>query len=126
MRALQRWLAALIVAAVAVQFLLAGAGAFGAISFGAHTATGWSIAALSVLAMLVAGASRSHVRASAMLLGAVVVQVVLGVLGTQTSAWFGAVHGLNALVVVGAAVNLARTTAASAAPHHVATAEPTT
>jgi hypothetical protein len=39
LRTVQRLLATLIVAAIAVQFLLAGAGAFGAISFSAHTAT---------------------------------------------------------------------------------------
>ncbi|MGH2908143.1 MAG: hypothetical protein ACRDK8_02455 [Solirubrobacteraceae bacterium] len=114
LRQLQRWLAALIAAAVAVQFLLAGAGAFGAISFSAHTATGWTIAALSVLAMIVAAAARSHLRATALLLGAVVVQAALGVLGTQTAAWFGALHGLNAVVVLAAAAHLARTTATTA------------
>jgi hypothetical protein len=125
LRQLQRWLAALIAVAVAAQFLLAGAGAFGAISFSAHTATGWTIAALSALAMILAAAARSHVRATAMLFGAVVVQVALGVLGSNTAAWFGALHGLNALVVIGAAGNLARTTAAAQTSRSAAAVEPT-
>lgn len=107
---LQRWLAALLVAAVAAQFLLAGAGAFGASSFKPHTGLGWAIAVVSVILLLVALAGRRHIRASAILFAIVVVQVVLGVLGENASAWFGAVHGLNALLVMGAAVNLARRT----------------
>ncbi|MGH2859408.1 MAG: DUF6220 domain-containing protein [Solirubrobacteraceae bacterium] len=108
---LQRWLAALLVAAVAAQFLLAGAGAFGATSFKPHTGLGWAIAVVSLILLLVALAGRRHVRASAILFATVVVQVLLGVLGENASAWFGAVHGLNALLVMGAAVNLARRTA---------------
>jgi hypothetical protein len=50
------------------------------------------------------------------LVAAVAVQVALGVLGENTSAWFGAVHGLNALIVAGAGVNLARRTQTSHRP----------
>lgn len=107
----QRWLAGLLVAAIAAQFLLAGAGAFHATGFGAHTGLGWAIAAVSLILLIVALLARRQQQASAILLGAVVVQVVLGVLGTNASAWFGALHALNALAVVGAAVNLARRTA---------------
>jgi hypothetical protein len=39
---LQRWLARLIVAAVAAQVVLAGTGGFGATSFKPHSAIGWS------------------------------------------------------------------------------------
>jgi hypothetical protein len=108
---LHRWLAALVAAAVAVQLLLAGAGAFGATSFHPHTGLGWAIAAVSLLVLLAALLGRSEARASGVLFAVVAVQVALGVLGTQSSAWFGAVHGFNALVVAGAAATLARRTA---------------
>ena len=108
--AVHRWLAALTLAAVAVQFLLAGAGAFGAASFKAHTALGWATAALSLIVLAVAALGRRELRASVLLFAAIVVQVALGVLGENSSAWFGAVHGLNALVVAAAAFNLARRT----------------
>jgi hypothetical protein len=92
----QRWLPRLILAAVAAQFVLAGAGAFGATSFKPHTAIDWATGAL--------------------LLAVVGVQVAVGVLGDIASAWFGAVHGLDALIVAGAAVNLARRTQTSHEP----------
>lgn len=113
----QRWLAVLLVGALAGQFLLAGAGAFGAASFKPHTSLGWAIAALSLILLVVALVSRRAQRASVILFTAVVLQVVLGVLGENASAWFGALHALNALAVMGAAVNLARRTA----PAHTGT-----
>jgi Family of unknown function (DUF6220) len=109
---IQRWLVRLIVGAVVAQFVLAGAGAFGATSFKPHTAVGWATVILCLIALALAALSRRAVRASAALFLAVVVQVALGVLGENTSAWFGAVHGLNALLVAGAAVHLTRRTQA--------------
>jgi hypothetical protein len=109
-RVVQRWLAAGVLLAVAVQFALAGAGAFGATSFKPHTGLGWAIAAASLLVLLIAMPARNHLRASALLFVAVAVQVALGVLGENSSAWFGALHGLNALIVAAAAINLVRAT----------------
>lgn len=119
-----RWLAAVIVAAVAVQFLLAGAGAFHATSFKAHTAVGWATAFFSLIALIAAALGRRELRASGLLFAAVAVQVLLGVLGENSSAWFGAVHGLNALVVIAAAVNLARRTAGAGSNPPVASSRP--
>jgi ABC-type multidrug transport system permease subunit len=110
-RVAHRWLAALVAAAIGVQFLLAGAGAFHATSFDPHTGLGWMIAAASLLVLLAALLGRSELTASGLLFAAVAVQVALGVLGAQSSPWFGALHGLNALVAMGAAANLARRTA---------------
>jgi Family of unknown function (DUF6220) len=107
----QRWLAGLLIASIAGQFLLAGAGAFGATSFKPHTSLGWAIAAMSLILLVIALLTRRARRASAFLFTAVVLQVVLGVLGENASAWFGALHALNALAVLGAAFNLARGTA---------------
>ena len=107
---LQRWLVRLILGAVGAQFVLAGAGAFGATSFKPHTAIGWFTAALGLIAVAVAALGRRELPATASLFAVVAIQIALGVLGEKTSAWFGAVHGLNALIVAGAAVNLARRT----------------
>jgi hypothetical protein len=42
------------------------------------------------------------------LAGAAAFHAGLGVLGSDTQAWFGALHGINALAVMGAAGSLAR------------------
>jgi len=108
MRAAHRQLARLIAAAIVVQFFLAGAGAFGAASFGPHKALGWLLLLLAVVELLLALAGRNLVRHTGVLLLLVVVQVILGVLGSDVSAWFGAVHATNALGVMAAAATLAR------------------
>jgi len=48
------------------------------------------------------------VRHSGALLFLVALQAGLGVLGADTQAWFGALHGLNALAVLAAAGTLTR------------------
>jgi hypothetical protein len=111
MNAVQRLLAVLVVAGVAIQFFLAGAGAFGATSYSPHKAVGYALTATALIALLVALLTRRLLLPSLLLVGALVVQVALGSLGTSSSNWFGAFHGLNALVVMGTAVNLARRTA---------------
>jgi hypothetical protein len=108
MRTTHTYLARGIAAAVVVQFFLAGAGAFGASSFAPHRTLGWLLLLLAVVELLFALAGRVRVRHSGVLLAAVGLQVALGVLGTDTSAWFGALHAVNALVVLGAAATLAR------------------
>ena len=110
-QAVQRLLALLIVVGVASQFFLAAAGAFGATSYSSHKAVGYALVIAALVALVVSLAARRHVLPSLMLVAAAVVQVVLGGLGTSSSSWFGAFHGLNALVVMGTAGNLARRTA---------------
>jgi hypothetical protein len=107
---LQRFLALAIVIAVAAQFFLAGAGSFGATSYSTHRALGMALGIAAAAALLTALITRRHLVASSLLLGAVVIQIALGSLGT-THAWFGAFHGLNALFVLATAGNLARRTA---------------
>jgi hypothetical protein len=102
------WLCALITLAVVAQFLLAGAAAFGAISFDAHTALGWGIAGAALLTLVLAVLGRDEVHASGVLFIAVAIQVALGALGTHLSAWFGSVHAVNALIVLVTAVNITR------------------
>lgn len=107
-RTAHRRLAQLIAAAIAVQFFLAGAGAFGASSFGSHRTLGWLLLAMAVAEMPLALLGRTLVGPSGVLVLATLVQVLLGVLGSETSPWFGAVHGVNALAVTAAAVSLVR------------------
>ena len=107
-RSTHRVLVTLIVAGVGFQFLLAGAGAFGATSFNAHRALGWALLFLAGIAFVVALAAMKLVRHSGALLLVVALQAGLGVLGAETQAWFGALHGLNALAVMAAAGTLAR------------------
>jgi hypothetical protein len=119
-RPLQRLLALLIVAAVAAQFFLAAAGAFGAISYSAHETVGYTLAAAALVAVLVALVGRRQRLASLLLVVALAVQVALGSLGTSSSSWFGAFHGLNALLVMATAGNLARRAAAGPADSRAA------
>ncbi|MEA2382877.1 MAG: hypothetical protein QOH72_2848 [Solirubrobacteraceae bacterium] len=99
--AAQRGLASLSMALVATQFFLAGAGAFGATSFDAHKTVG-SVLVLVVLAgLLVAALVRRHVAHAAIFLGVTVLQLVLGTVGSDEP-WIGALHGLNAIAVLGA------------------------
>lgn len=107
-RTVHRQLARLIAAAIVVQFFLAGAGAFSATSFTPHKTLGWLLLLFAAVEMLFALLGRTLVRHTGVLLLVTVVQVLLGVLGSDTSAWFGAVHAVNALGVMAAAGTLAR------------------
>jgi hypothetical protein len=93
----------LTLAAITVQVGFAGLGAFGA-SFDAHRALGMVIPALTlliVIAMLVARPGARDVLMTVALIVLSVLQVVLGGLGDTSSEWFGAVHALNALALLG-------------------------
>jgi hypothetical protein len=104
----QRVLATLVAAGVAVQFFLAGAGAFGATSFAPHRALGWTLLLLAGIVFIVSLPARRLIGHSGVLFMVVALQAALGVLGADTEAWFGALHGLNALAVMAASATLAR------------------
>ena len=107
-RATHRVLASVLAAGVAVQVFLAGAGAFGATGYGPHRALGWALLIVALVELLVAVAAARLIRHTTALVLVVGLQVALGVLGTETQAWFGAFHALNALAVMAAAGTLAR------------------
>jgi hypothetical protein len=107
-RSTQRVLVSAIAAGIAVQFFLAGAGAFHAAGYGAHRALGWALLIAAGIAFVVALAAVRLVGHSAFLLLVFGLQAGLGVLGADTQAWFGALHAVNALAVMGAAGTLAR------------------
>jgi hypothetical protein len=105
--------AATTVAAIAVQFALAGFGAFtmdktpSDNAYGAHAALGIAIAVLTVLilaAVLASRAARAHPTtlrlAVVLVVLALAVQPILGGTGQNVPA-LGALHGLNGLVIFG-------------------------
>jgi hypothetical protein len=108
-----RYLVRLTALGVLMQFFLAGAGAFGATSFTAHTALGTTLIGLTAIALLAALVARRLRRHTALLFGVTLLQGLLGTLGADTQAWFGGLHAVNALAVMGAAATLARRTAAA-------------
>ncbi len=90
-------------AAIAVQVGFAGLGAFGA-SFDAHRALGMAIPALALLIMIAVLIARPGGRGVLLAVGLAVlavVQVMLAGLGDNSSEWFGALHAVNALVLIG-------------------------
>jgi hypothetical protein len=91
-----RWLATLIMAGIAVQFLLAGAGAFGADAFHAHEVLGQALLALGVVAFAVALLARDHELLAGILAVLLILQLDFGEIAKHT-AWIGALHGLGAL-----------------------------
>jgi hypothetical protein len=99
--AAQRGLASLAMALVLTQFFLAGAGAFGATSFDAHKTVGSLLVVVVLLGLLVAALARRHVAHAAIFFGVTVLQLVLGTVGADEP-WVGALHGLNAIAVMGA------------------------
>jgi Family of unknown function (DUF6220) len=107
--AVQRGIAVLAMALIAAQFFLAGAGAFGATSFDAHKTVGSVLVLIALLGLLAAALARRFVGHAALFLGATALQLALGALGADTP-WIGALHGLNALVVMGVGGTLARKT----------------
>jgi Family of unknown function (DUF6220) len=92
---------------VATQFFLAGAGAFGATSFDAHRSVGSIAGLVALVGLALAALTRRHRGHSAAVVGLLVLQFALGSLGSDEP-WIGALHGLNALAVMGAAGTLAR------------------
>ncbi len=105
-RVLLTWLSIVFVAALAAQFFLAGAGAFGA-GWDAHVAFGIILVLGSLLLVVVAGFARRLLLLAIVLFVLMVAQMVLAQAGADASAWVAALHGLNALVVFGLATMIA-------------------
>lgn len=105
-----RGLGAITLLACVVQIVFAGLGAYGA-SFDAHRALGGIIMLLTILMLLVVLLARPSWQAVGLTLLVVVlatvVQTVLANLGDDTDAWFGGIHALNGLVIMGLLSRLA-------------------
>jgi hypothetical protein len=103
----QRLVASLTALMVVSQFFSAGAGAFGATSFDAHRTIGSLAILVALVGLVLALLTRRHRGHSAALVGLLVLQALLGDFGGDEP-WVGAVHGLNAIAVMGAAGTLAQ------------------
>jgi hypothetical protein len=124
--AVYRWLSILILAAIVVQFFLAGYGVFGGrtsdtsttkfpevSTLDAHRALGDLIILLALILVLVAlaaGKRGSDMGHAGGLLILTLLQSVLAHLGSNTGAVFGGLHALNALAILGLAARIVATT----------------
>ncbi len=105
-----RVLAVLAAVAAVIQFALAGLGAFGA-SFDAHRTLGNFFPILPLLMLIVVLIARPGwvpiVLTVVLLLLSAAVQPLFATLGDDSSAWFGGLHALNGLVIMGLSGRLA-------------------
>ena len=106
--AVYHWAALLIAAGAVVQFLLAGAGAFGAESFDAHVSLGWILhtaAVLVVIGAIVGPRTRRAIVLAVVFFVVFTIQVMLP--GAQDdSPWLAAFHPVLALAVLGLASHI--------------------
>jgi hypothetical protein len=103
-------LAFLFLAVAIIAFFLAGFGAFdGSRDFDAHQGSGSLLLLLSlVLLILAAVGRREALQQSAVLFGLMILQMVLAILGTDVSSFFGALHPVNGLLILFVAHQTAR------------------
>jgi GNAT superfamily N-acetyltransferase len=106
----QRVLASLTSIGVATQFFLAGAGTFGALTFDPHRTLGFVLIGLAAAGLAAALFVRRFMRNTGLLVALLLAQWGLARGAIDSSGWFGALHGLNALAVMAAAGILARRT----------------
>ena len=100
-------LALVAMAAIVLQFFLAGIGIFGAASIQAHRITGYLITLAAVLLLvfaLIGQLGRPRIMFSAILLVLLVVQIALI---ESNQPWIEALHSLNALAILGVTAQLA-------------------
>ncbi|MGH3318844.1 MAG: DUF6220 domain-containing protein [Streptosporangiaceae bacterium] len=92
------------VAAIAVQIGLAGLGAFGG-SFGPHLTLGYGIALLTLLMLVASLIARPSGRVVLVTLLLFVlagpIQPMLATLGSGGTAWLGALHAFDAVIIFG-------------------------
>jgi hypothetical protein len=103
-----RALAFVIVAAIPIQFFLAGLGAFGAADWGFHALLGLLVVLLGLIVLVFAAISRRLLKPSAILFGLLVLQFLLVMPFRESAPAVSALHPVNALLVLGAAVWTAR------------------
>lgn len=91
-----------------VMFFLAGRGAFGAGSYDPHSTLGSFLGLLALIILILAAVGRREaLAASAALLVLTIVQTLLGTIGDDVGI-LGALHPVNALLVLAAAHQAAR------------------
>jgi peptidoglycan/LPS O-acetylase OafA/YrhL len=116
-----RGLALFFMAGAVVQFVLAGYSAFGGSDWEPHQAWGSVLTLISlVLLVLAFFGRREALQASAVLFGLMLLQHVLGAVGTDAPA-LGALHPLNGLLILGVAMMAAAGRPVRLGPPHRAT-----
>jgi hypothetical protein len=102
-----RVLSLLFVAGGVAQFILAGYSAFGGSNWDAHSILGSVLTVLALIILILAAVGRRPaLQASAILFGLMILQNVLGAVGTDAPV-LGALHPLNGLIILGAAMSAA-------------------
>jgi heme A synthase len=101
MARIHRPLALFFMAGAVAQFVLAGYSAFGGTDWEPHQAFGSLLTLIALVLLVVAFAARREaLQASAVLFGLMLLQHVLGMVGTDVPA-LGALHPLNGLLILG-------------------------
>jgi hypothetical protein len=102
-----RVLSLLFVAGGVAQFILAGYSAFGGSNWDAHSIWGSVLILLALIILILAAVGRRPaLQASAILFVLMIVQNVLGAVGTDAPV-LGALHPLNGLIILGAGMSAA-------------------
>jgi hypothetical protein len=102
-----RGVALFFVAGGVVQFVLAGYSAFGGSDWDPHAIWGSALTAIALVILILAVVGRREaLQSSAILFGLMIVQSVLGAVGTDVPV-LGALHPLVGLVILGAAMTAA-------------------
>jgi hypothetical protein len=113
-----RVLSLLFLAGALVQFFLAGLGAFGGTSYEAHRTWGTVLTVIALVVLVLAFAGRREaVQASLVLFVLMIVQNVLGAVGTDVPV-LGALHPVVGLAVLGAAMTAAAGSRVRFGPPH--------
>ena len=100
-----------------LQFLLAGYAVFDDSSFDAHAGVGTVITVIALIVLILAFVGRREaVPASALLFGLMVLQNILGAVGDSAPA-LGALHPVNGLLILGAAMAAAAGRPIGRPPH---------
>jgi hypothetical protein len=102
-----RVLSLLFVAGGVAQFILAGYSAFGGSNWDAHSIWGSVLTVLALIILILAAVGRRPaLQASAIVFGLMILQNVLGAVGTDAPV-LGALHPLNGLIILGAGMSAA-------------------
>jgi hypothetical protein len=102
-----RVLSLLFVAGGVVQFILAGYSAFGGSDWDPHAAWGTVLTVVSLIILILAVVGRRPaLQASAIVLGLMILQNVLGAVGDDAPV-LGALHPLNGMIILGAGMSAA-------------------
>ena len=107
-RKIRFWLVAIFLIGIPVQFYLAGRGVFGAGTYDAHKNVGDAMHAISILVFLVSffGADMRNARDIGLGFALFVFMTIQAIIPSFKHPEIGALHPLNALIVLGIAVHM--------------------